>query len=185
MPRALFSHETPHVLWFPALKIGQRSVYTPVLTPKWRQNGTWLANWPELIFSTRARGATRKNLTFFAGIEFGRFGLLQNWGKSTLEIMVKAGVFPALYGCWKAAGAGHKDQEMAQNGRFSQAEGWWASLIGLKCIHTPTGPNRKLGATGRKIRFHGHYSHTNPPTIYGLHPSKRGERVPEPRTVPC
>ena len=125
MPRALFSHETPHVLWFLALKIGQRSVYMPILTPKWRQNGTWLANWPELIFSTCAPGATRKNLTFFARIEFGRFGLLQNWGKCTLEIMGQAGVFPALYRCWKAAGARHKDQEMAQNGRFSQAEGWW------------------------------------------------------------
>ena len=151
------------------------------MAPKWHLAGQ-LAGID--FFNTRARRDAQESY-LFAGIEFGRFGLLQNWGKSTLEIMGQAGVFPALYGCWKAAGAGHKDQEMAQNGRFSQAEGLWASLIGLKCIHTPTGPNRKLGATGRKIRFHGHYSHTNPPTIDGLRPSKRGKRVPEPRTVPC
>ena len=32
----------------------------PHYIPKWRQNGTWLASWRELIFSTRARGPMRK-----------------------------------------------------------------------------------------------------------------------------
>ena len=37
----------------------------------WCQNGPWLANWPELIMATLARGATRRNAHVFAGNELG------------------------------------------------------------------------------------------------------------------
>ena len=43
----------------------------PHVKPKWCQNGTWLAGWPELFVSTRARGATRKKVSIFAGSEYG------------------------------------------------------------------------------------------------------------------
>ena len=48
----------------------------PCDTPKWCQNGTWLAKWPELIFSIRAHGATHKTVSIFAGSEFGWTRLL-------------------------------------------------------------------------------------------------------------
>jgi hypothetical protein len=39
--------------------------------PKWCQNGTWPAKWPELVFSKRAHGATRKKVSVFAGSKSG------------------------------------------------------------------------------------------------------------------
>ena len=42
----------------------------PAVYPNGPKNGAWLANWPELILATRARGAMRKNVSVFAGNKF-------------------------------------------------------------------------------------------------------------------
>ena len=47
---------------------GQAGVFPAT---KWCQNGTWMANWQELIFSTHKRGAMGKKVFVFARSEFG------------------------------------------------------------------------------------------------------------------
>ena len=53
---------------------------------------------PELFFfNTRARRDMQNKFPFSAGENLGGFGLLRNGGKHMFEIMVQAGVFPAIY----------------------------------------------------------------------------------------
>ena len=44
-----------------------QAVCVPHNRPKECQNGTWLANWPELIFSIRAQRDTQKKFRFGGG----------------------------------------------------------------------------------------------------------------------
>ena len=61
--------------------------------PKWRQNGPWLVNRLQPIFSTRARGAMRKRVSVFAGSEFGWIRLcLEMEEKILFEMMVHTAV---------------------------------------------------------------------------------------------
>ena len=60
-----------------------------------------MAKWPELIFSTRARGATRKTVSVFAGSEFGWVQLDQNCkGKSAWNYGSSSGVPCDIPNCW-------------------------------------------------------------------------------------
>ena len=76
--------------WVQKVKMGFPPPYT-------HQNGTWLANRPELIFSTCVRGATRKMFPFLPGANLGGCSLLRKRGNGTLEIMCQAGGFPTVY----------------------------------------------------------------------------------------
>ena len=60
--------------------------------PKKCQVDTWLANWPELIFSTRARGATRKKVSVFRDRVWVDWACLEMEGKVCLKLWIKLGV---------------------------------------------------------------------------------------------
>ena len=84
-----------HVWRMPSSKGGHLRTPGSTNRHKWCQNGTWPAKWPELIFSIRACGATRKTVFVFAGSEFGWISAsLEMEGKVHLKLRVKLGCSP-------------------------------------------------------------------------------------------